>query len=300
MSNLSNPRTRRAFIQSLGLLGGAMAFHRQTIASFLQTDPTDEEIIRERLRRYIHSMQARDIPMPELMVALGRSFLGTPYSAHTLENNAEERLVVNLREVDCVTFVENTLALARCAKLKVDSMEEFSAQLQRIRYRGEIINGYSSRLHYFSDWIVDNAEKGIVEDVTAQIGGIRMEKTINFMSTHRSSYKQLADDAVLKEITLQEEQLNARELWFLPKEKLAKAQEHIRDGDILAITTSIAGLDVSHTGLAVWEKKQLKLLHAPITGEVVQVSKRTLVEHLNSSQKYTGLLVARPLAPKEL
>ncbi len=300
MNNHSNPSAqRRAFLRSVGVLGASFVTIRSGIASLLPSISSDgdHKLITQRLDDLIAQGPQS---MADMMIAAGRSFLGAPYAANTLETSGEEHLVVNLREVDCVTFVENTLALARCAKFTLNSPEAFNSQLQSIRYRGGVINGYPSRLHYFSDWIADNEAKNIVKDISRDLGGVKMDKTIYFMSTHRSAYKQLADDDVLKEIALQEGRINARERWFLPKEKLAAAEKGIRDGDIIAITTRIAGLDVSHTGLAMRDEKDiLRFLHAPITGEVVQISKRSMVEHVNASEKYTGLLVARPLEPKE-
>ncbi len=290
--------SRREFFRTAGLLGASLVTLRSGVASLLASDSslTDNEIITQRLAALL---KYREQSMGDMIIAAGRSFLGTPYAANTLEMPGEEQLIVNLREVDCVTFVENTLALSRCAKLKLDSSEAFEGQLQSIRYRGGVIKGYPSRLHYFSDWISDNEQKNIVVDITRDIGGIRMDKAINFMSTHRTAYKQLADDEVLRQIALQEQRINGRERLFLQKEKLATVKKEIHSGDILAITTRIAGLDVSHTGLAIRDEKNiLRLLHAPITGEAVQISNRTLEEHLNKSDKYTGLLVARPLAPK--
>ncbi len=51
--------------------------------------------------------------MASYMLFFGRALRGVPYVAKTLEKNSQEQLVVNLRQLDCTTYVETVLALAR-------------------------------------------------------------------------------------------------------------------------------------------------------------------------------------------
>ncbi len=108
----------------------------------------------------------KDQPINDVIVKIGESFIGTEYLAHALEEDGDEQLVINLSGLDCTTLVENSLALARCVKLDSTSFENYLDELQFIRYRDGIVDGYPSRLHYFSDWIYDNIFKGVIEDET--------------------------------------------------------------------------------------------------------------------------------------
>ena len=139
-----------------------------------------------------------------LMVEVGNYFLGTPYMAHTLESDREQ-LVINVREVDCTTFAEYCLALSRTTQSTQSSFERFAAELQRIRYRDGVIESYSSRLHYFCDWIYNNEQKGLIKDMSRDIAQTPLHKTIDFMSTHPDSYKQLKEDPGLVEKIAQQE-----------------------------------------------------------------------------------------------
>src|SRR5690606_9014874 len=159
-----------------------------------------------------------------------------------------ERLVVNLREFDCVTYVESVLAMARLVKARTADYDAFKAQLIRIRYRGGVLDGYPSRLHYFSEWIHDNAAEGVVRDVTQELGGVRRAGRVDFMSKHPSSYRQLADAGNLAAITKIEKALDQRTRYYIPQDRIARVEDRIRDGDIIAMTTTIEGLDVAHTG----------------------------------------------------
>jgi hypothetical protein len=237
-------------------------------------------------------------PIGEVIIEIGKSFLGTDYVANVLEQPGEERLVVNLKGLDCVTFYENALVFARCIKLKKTTFEEYKAQMQFIRYRGGVIDGYPSRLHYSCDYFYDNEKKGVLKNVTKDIGGVRYKKTIDFMSTHPESYRQLKEQPeLIQKIREWEAAINKRSMFHLPKNAVAKNAAKIHDGDILAITTDIPGIDVSHTGIAIWQNNKLHLLHAPITGSKVQVTEKTLAEYLAASSKRLGIMVARPTEP---
>jgi hypothetical protein len=259
-------------------------------------EPTDEEICQRKFALAAkESLQTR--PMGEVMAAVGASFIATPYVANTLEMPGDERLVINLRGLDCVTFVENTLALSRCIARGDHTFGKFKAELKLIRYRGGIINGYPSRLHYFSDWIDDNEQKNVVRNVSGEIGGVLYNKKLTFMSMHPDSYKQLSNQRYLKQVIKTEAAINLRQHYFIPKEQLKNVEQKIEPGDIIGITTSSEGLDITHTGMAIRMNGVLKYLHAPLSQGKVQVSEEPLVEYLASHTNQTGIMVARPLGP---
>jgi hypothetical protein len=187
---------------------------------------------------------------------------------------------------------------ARCVKKNKTTFEDYKAELQHVRYRGGVINQYPSRLHYFSDHIYDNEEKGVVKNVTKEIGGVHFRKTVNFMSTHPDSYIKLKENpGFVDMIRKQEETINKRKMYHIPKDQVQKVASKIHNGDIIAITTDIEGMDVSHTGIAVWENDSLHLMHAPLTGHRVQITEKTLADYLAANKKQLGIMVARPLEP---
>ncbi|HEX7574167.1 MAG TPA: N-acetylmuramoyl-L-alanine amidase-like domain-containing protein [Bacteroidota bacterium] len=257
---------------------------------------TDETIILKQLGRGTDEDLFR-LPMGDLVAEMGRSFLERPYEANTLEEQGEEHLVVNLRSFDCVTLCETSLALARAVKLHAGSTRGYCAQLQLIRYRSGVINGYASRLHYFSEWIADNERKKVLRNISRELGGRRDRRALNFMSSHRGAYPRLASDGDFAAVTAAEKALLATPRYFVPKEKVEGVLERIQNGDILAITTSVGGLDVSHTGIAVRDGGTTRLLHAPIVGQQVQITRGSLSEYLNAHEKQTGIMVVRPLEP---
>ena len=123
-----------------------------------------------------------ELPVPELVVKTALTFLGTPYVAGTLESEPEQ-LTVNLRQTDCILFVEMCLGLALTAKSEDRSFQHYCDILRNLRYRNGVVDGYASRLHYTSEWIQQASSNGIMEEITALYGS-QFEQKINFMSTH--------------------------------------------------------------------------------------------------------------------
>jgi len=230
----------------------------------------------------------------ELVLKIGNDFMGTPYVGNTLDRTVEEDLVVNLRELDCTTFAENCLAIARTIKSGKPTFENFTNELEKIRYRNGQLNGYVSRLHYFGEWITNNAEKGIVEDVSSKIGGVKCPIVLNFMGTHPDSYPQLkANPPLIKEIKIIEKRVSAEPLFFIPKEKIAIHEKDMLDGDIVALVTKIPGMDVSHVGILFKKDGRVYLLHASLSGGKVGTTRVPLADYLKDSKNTTGIFVVR-------
>lgn len=230
------------------------------------------------------------------MLKYGLNFLKTPYVAHTLEVNEEEKLVVNFDEVDCTTFVEYVLALS-LSPVKNGAIDktDYARVLQKIRYRDGRINGYTSRLHYIADWINNGVKHGFMEDVTAANSPDSIALSLNFMSSHPKSYRQLASSPEnVSKIESIEKALSGQTFHYIPKAKLPdEGFSWIKNGDIIAITTNVPGLDVAHMGIAYYEKGVLKLLHASSTRKMVVITQKTLAQMLKNNKRFTGIRVVR-------
>ncbi len=290
---------RRDFLQSLTLASTAtpLLMKANLLHPFLSPQNEDEDLCKSKFQIAVSKGWAK-LPINEVIVNVGKTFLGTKYVEHVLEAPGEEHLVVNMRGLDCVTFYENSLVIARCIKKNKMTFDDYKNELQFIRYRGGVINGYASRLHYTSDYMYDNEKKGVWKIVTKELGGVPYKKKLDFMSTHADSYWQIREsDKVKKQIEEMEQEISKRELYSLPKNKVAEISDKILDGDILGITTNIEGIDTSHTGITIWENGTLHFMHAPLAGKKVQISEKVLSEYLASNSRQTGIMVARPLEP---
>lgn len=235
------------------------------------------------------------------VLSFARQFIGLPYVAHTLEIHAkgQERLVVNTRELDCTTFVENVIALTLCAKNNERHFNAFRKYLRQLRYRHGVINGYPSRLHYFTDWIEDNTKMGFVHEIQQEKSPFSAVQIINvgYMSNHPQSYEALkVHPEFIDKIAAQEKDLNGRRYRYIPKNMVKNTKlmrKIVHDGDVIAITCSKSGLDIAHLGFAVWRRDGLHLLNASQLHHRVIEEPMTLDRYLMKHPKHTGIRIIR-------
>lgn len=222
-----------------------------------------------------------------------KKMLDVPYVAGTLDRSNKEELVIHMDKVDCTTFIETVLALAITDGQEERSFRTFKETLERIRYRHGRLNGYTSRLHYFSDWIKDNEQKGLVKEYTSCLpNACKHHLDLDFMTTHVESYPQLkADSSLVESMKVQEKAWKQAEVYCLPKEHLYLSFDElpIKNGDLLAITTSIKGLDVVHVGFACWVGGKLHLLHASSNAMKVILDELPLYDYSKNKKAHTGV-----------
>ena len=235
----------------------------------------------------------RGLPMSELVIKVARHFLGTPYVAGTLEI-VPERLTVNTRETDCILFVEMCLAMSLTAKDECPTFEKYVDNLRKLRYRDGIVDGYASRLHYTSEWIIQGETRGIFHEVSRQCGGSVLGQKFNFMSQHPASYKQLKDSPeTVEKIRAAEQNLETWDYWYIPKADLPKCIQNIKTGDIIGFNAATPGLDIAHVAYAYWEGDTLTFIHASYTDKKVVINKTPLVEYTKGIKGHNGLRVVR-------
>lgn len=267
-------------------------------APVVVSDTPEDSLIFERTVAWVRESRSDTLPIGELIAAIGQRFVGAPYTPGLLEVPETEQLVVNLREFDCVTYVEHMLSMARAIAAGEPTYGRFKDELRRIRYRDGELTGYPSRLHYFSEWISNNDDKGVVENITQALGGVRDTTGIDFMSRHTQSYRQLADSVNLQAIREKEAELSSFPRYMIPENRIADVADQIRNGDVIAATSTVPGLDIAHTGLALWVDGRLHLMHAPLVGSVVEISEVPLAERIQRIEAQDGIMVARPQPPQ--
>ena len=220
--------------------------------------------------------------------------------AHTLELFPDrDRLIVNTRELDCTTLIENVVALVRCRQAGEQTFADFCRQLCQLRYRNGICRGYTSRLHYFSDWIEDKHRMGMVTEIQEPdppFSAVQTLKT-DYMSRHPQAYKSLQRRPLwVKTIARQEQELTGRKYRYIPKNRVpntAVMRQAVRDGDIVAITCNKPGLDIAHLGFACWKKDGLHLLNASQLHGKVVLESMTLGQYLSRHPSHTGIRIVR-------
>ncbi|GAB3338955.1 hypothetical protein GCM10027299_51480 [Larkinella ripae] len=251
-----------------------------------------------------HAKTASRSHPAETAVAIGKSFLSRPYVAHTLEGYETEQLVINFKTFDCTTFLETTLALALSRHQLTNERDSarfdqlYRRNLTQIRYRNGRIAGFASRLHYFSEWLADNEQKGILQDVTRRIGGMQVSKPVSYMTQSTWKYPQLSDPPTRQQIALVESAISQQSFWFIPKKQIKDIECSLKEGDIIMLTASRPGLDMKHVGFVVWKTgldgvPRAHLLHASSQYGEVMISEEPLAEYVQWNRQFSGIRVAR-------
>lgn len=237
----------------------------------------------------------------ETVVSVGKGFIGSPYVPHTLDVTPTERLIINVRQFDCTTYLETVLALAlawhetpdRASSPRFD--KAFETYLTKLRYRHGKIEGYASRLHYFSDWLRDNERKGLLWDVTGNLpGSMLVAKPVSYMTRATYKYPRLSNPTTLKQMRLTEAALNQQSFSFIPKKNIRLAESYLLEGDVIMLTAARPGLDMKHVGLAVRQADgRMHLMHASSEQGKVVITRYPLSNYLLYHKHLSGIRVAR-------
>lgn len=242
----------------------------------------------------------RALPIGEVVGKVADHLVGTPYVARTLElSNDTEVCSVNLLGLDCVTFFETALDFARILKQGKHAPDDLLHEVEFTRYRGGKATDYASRLHYTTDWFYDNEKKHVVRVLSDLPGSVKLPNKVWIMSKHPASSRQLrAHPELVKKIAADEKLINKRSINYVPTASIAAIEPLLKTGDIVAICSTIPGLDVVHTGIvyrtadgvahfmdASSKKNSMKVTLEP--GPISQ--------YIASNRNWIGAIFARPL-----
>ena len=260
---------------------------------------TDNSQKFQNIKQFAIANNFHQRPMSEIMQAIAEQLLGSTYKAGLLDKSSHEKLVISLEEFDCVLFVETVLALSRSIAVQDYSFQTFSDRASELRYRNGNMDGYCSRLHYFSEWILDNQRRGIVQSVAQYMGGRPLNKNVNFMSSHWQSYPQItSSEANYHCIAAMEKNIGKIDIEYIPINRIDKAYSKLQSGDIIAIATAVSGLDTTHTGLVYrLQNGNIGLIHASPSGSV-RISSE-LQYFVANVEDAIGIMVARPIDPRK-
>lgn len=280
----------------LPLIIGAISFTNADAIILEKVRFHNEASDTTRITEILINTTKQELQLPgERISYIAKQFLNTPYVAGTLEGESE-LLTVNMSELDCTTFVETVMAMAYTIGEGRSSWRDYIYNLERIRYRKGELDGYSSRLHYISDWIVDNSYRGNFSEATTKIPNhTYIVKSIDFMSSHRDSYAALTDSIEFSKMKNIEIGYRNHRFPYIKRENLRKkdVKSALKEGDIIALTTRTNGLDVSHMGIITIVDSTPHLLHASMSARKVIIDPLPLHEYLMKGRSLTGIRVIR-------
>ncbi len=290
---------RLASLGALGLIGSSVLAKGATWLQEQLPHFQGRDVFRRIVNKALAANWSR-LPMGELIGKIALELKGTPYVGFTLEVSKDvEYCVINLKCLDCVTFFEDSLCMARMLKKGKSTPEDLITEVRTTRYRGGRMGDFTTRLHYTTDWFVDNQEKGVVKILTPELPGAKpFTQKVGIMSRHPENYRQLvAHPELVPAIRSAEDRINAQSLMYLPMDKLAAAEHLLQTGDIVGVTTTEEGIDIAHTGLCIKDEQGVvHFMDASSAPSRMQVTLEPEISKcLNWSSKLTGVMIARPL-----
>ena len=244
----------------------------------------------------------RNLPLGERTVRIARELVGTPYINYSLEvDDRIESPVVNFHGMDCWTFYENSLAIARMLRYKPAPYKptDMLHMVEIERYRNGVCTGsYLSRMHHLEEVFHDNQRRGYASNITSRIPGAeRMRRKIHEMTVQWKSYRYLrANTSLIEPMGKIEAQVSNLPVYQVPKAKVKAAEKYLQNGDICAITSSGTSGYTSHVGLIVRLNNRAYFAHATSDrdkGRMVVID-RPITDYLTSSSNHAGIIICRP------
>jgi len=244
----------------------------------------------------------RNLPLGERTVLVAREMIGTPYVNYSLEvDDRIESPVVNLKGMDCWTYYENALALARMLRYKpgpyqpVDMLQ--MVEIERY-WNGICTGGYLSRMHHLEAVFYDNQRRGYATNITARIPGAEaLHRQIREMTVQWKNYRYLRNNpALIGPMGKIEAQVSNLPVYHVPKSKVRAAENYLKNGDICAITTHEAGGYTSHVGLIMRASNRAYFSHATSDREKghMVILDRPITDYVNGAAKHAGIIICRP------
>jgi hypothetical protein len=244
----------------------------------------------------------RRLPLGERTVLVARALVGVPYVNYTLEvHDRIESPVVNLTGMDCWTYYENALAIARMLRYKPAPYkpQDMLHMVEIERYRNGVCTGsYLSRMHHLEEVFYDNQRRGYATNITPRLpGAVRLRREIHEMTVQWKSYRYLrSNTALIEPMGRIEAQVSKLPVYHIPKSKVRAVESQLQNGDICAITTTWHSGYTSHVGLIIKINNRAYLAHATsdrAKGRMTLIDK-PITDYLNGSSKHAGIIICRP------
>ena len=244
----------------------------------------------------------RALPLAQRIIRVAREMVGTPYLNYTLEvDDRIESPVVNLTGMDCWTYYENALAIARMLRYKPGPYQpqDMLHMVELERYRNGVCTGsYLSRMHQLEEVFDNNQQRGFASNITARLpGAVRLHRDIHEMTVAWKSYRYLrSNPSLIEPMGRIEARVSLLPVMHIPKAKVRAAEAYLQDGDICAITTTDLDAYTSHVGMITRLNGRAYFTHATSDHDKGRkiIIDRPIADYLNGSATHAGIIICRP------
>ena len=203
--------------------------------------------------------------------------------------------------MDCWTYYENALALARMLRYKPAPYfpNDLLHMVEIERYRNGVCTGsYLSRMHHLEEVFHDNQRRGYAINITQRIpGSERLRREIREMTLQWKAYRYLrSTPSLLEPMGKIEAQVSNLPVYHVPKSKIRDTEKYLRNGDVCAITCKDTSCYTSHVGLIIKLNERAYFSHATSDREKgrMVVIDRPITDYVNGASKHMGIIISRP------
>ena len=201
-----------------------------------------------------------------------------------MSSSNPEELVADLTSFDCVTFIENSLALIHAA----GDESGYRTALVHFRYAGDSVQ-YEKRYHYFSDAMRQLGYPLLGTQDMLQ----KLPKSFSFLSNYLASKQHGQINLAL--LRSRESELAKRDFYFTPNALVDRLLPLLESGDLVGLVSKNPAIDFLHTGMVYRKDGKVYLLHASQEFKRVMVSNQTLGDYLKTHRQFIGVSAFRPI-----
>ena len=216
-------------------------------------------------------------------ILIGQFFIGAPYLANRLSKSNPEKVYFSFTDFDCVTYVENVLALYNSKGNHI----QFSENLIKIRYNDSI--SYENRNHYLTSGLEKLVKLNILTPINNPFNSKSVFKSIDYLSEHVNN-KHIDRSKLIKT----ENSISSRPIYYFDSMNDSDTKNLIQNGDVIAFLSSRNDLDFKHVGFVYINNKKKYILHASQEKKVVCISDVTIDQYLSKNKKIKGFQIYRP------
>jgi hypothetical protein len=214
---------------------------------------------------------------------IGQFFKGVPYLSNRLSKSNPEKIYYSFSDFDCVTYVENVLALY----YSVGANAKFIKNLINIRYDDTV--SYENRNHYLTKGLQKMVALNILSPINNQFNSKSIQKNVNYLSKHV-----ISNNINMATIINIEKSISQKNMYYFDSTKDLKINDLIKNGDVIAFVSSRNDLDFQHVGFVHIKNNKMYILHASQEKKIVCISDVTIDQYIFKNKKITGFQIYRP------
>ena len=257
------------------LLTIATTFSARAYDSLAFHCESDTVVINELLREDV----LKDMEPAKRVAFFAKKLVGAPSNlkAEILESDTAI-FTVDIHSFNPLSLVSTCIALSQAYETSSSpNWRDFAEKYEGIMYKSGKAGDFASRFLYPSDWIADNIFRGNITDATQRIDGLssrRKEKSIDYISHHRDSFKALADSSNYERIKMLEMGFRNHQIPYISNGDLTNSSRfkpNAKDGDIFFLLAPDIDLDSRVMGILFWEGNDLKIISVSYPNEKVTI-----------------------------